>query len=245
MTDRPRIALVTGANRGIGLEVARVLARNGLVVHLGARRPEAGEHAAAALRAEGLDARFLPLDVTSPAQVAAAARRIDGDHGVLDVLVNNAAAGFTLTAPSEVSDEELRATLDTNVVGPVRVIRAMLPLLHRSPAGRIVNVSSDFGSLTLNSDPALPHGRTASLAYPVSKAALNQVTVQFAKELRGTSVTINSVDPGFSDTEMIHAVGMRSRRTAADAATFVAGIALAAGDGPHGAYLNEAGPVPW
>jgi NAD(P)-dependent dehydrogenase (short-subunit alcohol dehydrogenase family) len=127
----------------------------------------------------------------------------------------------------------------------VRLIQVLLPLLRGAPAGRIVNVSSDFGSLTLNSDPSLPHGQAISLAYPASKTALNQVTVQFAKELRGTPIKINSVDPGFTDTDMINDAGMHSRRTAAQGAQAIIEMALVGEDGPSGGYFNEDGPLPW
>jgi NAD(P)-dependent dehydrogenase (short-subunit alcohol dehydrogenase family) len=242
--DRP-IGIVTGANKGIGLEVARGLARRGAIVYLGARQADLGAAAAAGLREEGFDARFAQLDVTVPEQIEALRAQIERSHGRLDILVNNAAVGLDFTPPSELPEREFRQTFETNLIGPVRMIQAFLALLLRSPAGRIVNVSSDFGSLTLNSDPTLPHAQAISLAYPASKSALNQVTVQFAKELRGSTVKINAVDPGFTDTDMIRGAGMRSKRTPAQAATTIVEMAFVGSDGPSGAYLNEAGPVPW
>jgi NAD(P)-dependent dehydrogenase (short-subunit alcohol dehydrogenase family) len=239
------IAIVTGANKGIGFEVARGLGRHGAIVYVGARQAELGEAAVSALRGDGIDARFAQLDVTVDDQVSELRSRVAAEHGRLDVLVNNAAIGLDFTPPSALPEAEFRATFETNVFGPVRMIQAFLPLLRAAPRGRIVNVSSDFGSLTLNSDPALPHGQATSLAYPASKAALNQVTVQFAKELRGTSVTINAVDPGFTDTDMIKGVGMRSRRTTAQAAAKIVEMALLGAGGPSGTFVNDAGTVPW
>ena len=239
------VAVVTGGNKGIGFEVARGLGAHGAIVYLGARRRALGEAAAAELRDAGIDARFAQLDVKVSDEVDRLRDVIGAAHGRLDVLVNNAAIGLDFTPPSEVSDDDMRATFETNVLGPVRTIRTFLPLLRASAAGRIVNVSSDFGSLTLNSDPSLPHGRVTALAYTASKSALNQVTVQFAKELRGSSVKINAVDPGFTDTDMIKGVGMRSRRTAAEAAAKIVEMALVGADGPTGAFVNDAGPVPW
>jgi NAD(P)-dependent dehydrogenase (short-subunit alcohol dehydrogenase family) len=239
------VTVVTGANKGIGFEVARRLGRHGAIVYLGARRAELGEAAAGALLSEGIDARFAQLDVTVPAQVLALRDRIGDEHGRLDALVNNAAIGLDFTPPSEVPEHELLSTFETNVFGAVRAIQAFLPLLRAAAAGRIVNVSSEFGSLALNADPTLPHGQATALAYTASKAALNQVTVQFAKELRGSSVKINAVDPGFTDTDMITGVGMRSRRTAAQAAVKIVEMALVGADGPNGAFVNDAGPVPW
>ena len=184
MGDR-RVALVTGANKGIGLEVARGLASQGAIVFVGARQRPLGEAAAATLQAEGHDARFIELDVTRSDQVAAAVDRIQAECGRLDILVNNAAGGLDSVTPSQVSEKDFRQTFETNVIGPFRMIQAMLPLLQKSPSSRIVNVSSDYGSLALNTDPAMPHAQAIALPYPVSKAALNQVTVQFAKEFRG------------------------------------------------------------
>ena len=239
------IAIVTGANKGIGFEVARGLGRLGAVVYVGARQPDLGAAAVAALRQDGIEARSARLDVTDVDQICALRAVIEHEHGSLDVLVNNAGTGLDFTAPSEVSESDFRTTFETNVIGPVLMIQTFLPLLQQAPAGRIVNVSSDFGSLTLNSDPTLPHGKLTSLAYTASKSALNQVTVQFAKELRGSSVKINAVDPGFTDTDMINDVGLRSKRTAAEAARAIIEMATIGPDGPSGTYVNEDGPLPW
>lgn len=240
-----RIALVTGANKGIGLEVARGLAREGLIVLMGARQPPLGEAAAATLRTEGHDARFIELDVTRSDHVDAAAKRIDSEFGRLDVLVNNAAGGLDSVLPSQATEDHFCQTIETNVLGPFRVIKAMLPLLRKSNSARIVNVSSDYGSLGLNSDPAMPHSQVIALPYPVSKAALNQLTVQFAKEFRGSSIKINSANPGFTDTDMIGSLGMTAGRTPAEGASAVIKLALIGDDGPNGGFFDDRGPVPW
>jgi NAD(P)-dependent dehydrogenase (short-subunit alcohol dehydrogenase family) len=243
--DPQRIALVTGANKGIGLEVARGLAHRGVTVLLGARQVPLGEAATATLRSEGHDAHFVELDVTRPDTIAAAAQWIESEFGRLDILVNNAATGLDVIMPSEVDEANFRHILETNLIGPFVLIKATLPLLRRSSAPRIVNVSSDFGSLTLNADPKMPHSQAICLAYPASKAALNQLTVQFAKEFRGTAIKINSVNPGFTNTDMINSVGMQSPRTAAQGAKAIIEMALAGDDGPTGGFFDEDGPLPW
>lgn len=240
-----RVALVTGANKGIGLEVARGLALQGSVVFVGARQPALGEAAAATLRSEGYDVRFVEIDVTRTDLVKAAAGHIEAECGVLDILVNNAAGGLDNTMPSEVSEDDFRQTLDTNVLGPFRVIQAMLPLLRKSKSPRIVNVSSDYGSLTLNSDPTQPHSHALALPYPVSKSALNLMTVQFAKEFRGSNIKINCANPGFTDTDMINSLGMSAGRTAAQGAEAIIAMALIDDDGPSGGFFDARGTVPW
>ncbi|MDO8361567.1 MAG: SDR family oxidoreductase [Actinomycetota bacterium] len=239
-----RIALVTGANKGIGLEVARGLGAAGATVYLGARQPALGEAAAAQLRGEGHDVRFLELDVTSALHVSAAAALLHREHGRLDILVNNAAIGLDFTPPSQVSMASLRAIFETNTFAPMALIHELLPLLRASAAGRIINVSSDFASLTLNTTPKTPHRKAISLAYPASKAALNMLTVQYAKELRDSTIRINAVDPGFTDTDMTAGMGNATRPPAQGAVAIVR-LALAGDDSPHGTYVNEDGPLPW
>lgn len=239
-----RIALVTGGNKGIGFEVVRGLGAAGVTVYLGARQTALGDAATAQLRAEGHDVRFVHLDVTAANDIARAAVLMQRQHGRLDILVNNAAIGLDFTSPSLVTMESMRSIFETNTFAPVAMINALLPLLRNSPAGRIVNVSSDFGSLTLNTTPKMPHRKAISLAYPSSKAALNMITVQFAKELRESPIRINAVDPGFTDTDMTSGMG-NATRSAAQAAVAIVRLALAGDDCPHGTYSNEDGPVPW
>ncbi|MFA1544390.1 SDR family oxidoreductase [Actinomadura monticuli] len=239
------IALITGANKGIGLETARILGRDGITVLLGARSAEHGERAAAALGGEGIDARFVRLDVTDAGTVEAAAKLIDAEFGRLDILINNAGittTGATGHAPSRTAPDLVRAAFEVNVFGVVAVTNAMLPLLRRSPAGRIVNVSSELGSLTLHSDPSSAVHGVNLLPYNASKSALNAVTVAYAKELAGTSVTVNAATPGYCATDLNEHAG---HRTAAQGASVIAGVAVLGADGPTGAYLAEDGPLPW
>lgn len=242
MHDR-QVALVTGANKGIGLETARQLGRRGMRVLIGARDPAAGEAAAGRLRDEGIDARAVQLDVTDPASIAAAAQRIEAELGRLDVLVNNAGIAIGVTPPSEAALAELRQTFEVNAFGPVAVIRAMLPLLRRaSPPARIVNVSSGLGSLTLHSDPRWEYGSFTAIAYPASKAALNMITVQFAKELRESGIKVNVADPGYTATDLN---GHRGTQTVEEGARASVALATLGPEGPTGGYFDARGAVPW
>jgi NAD(P)-dependent dehydrogenase (short-subunit alcohol dehydrogenase family) len=234
-----RVALVTGANKGIGLEIARQLAREGILVLLGARDEQRGRAAAEKLRAEGLDVRPLSIDVADDRSVAAAADAVARDPGRLDVLVNNAGIAIDDGPPSRVSLDVLRRTYETNVFGVVRTTQAFLPLLRRAPAGRIVNLSSGLGSLTRNSDPSMP---VKFLAYNSSKTAVNAITIQFAWELRDTPIKVNAADPGYVATDLNRHQGVRSVEQGA--ATPVR-LALLPADGPTGGYFNDDGPVPW
>jgi len=237
-----RVAVVTGANKGIGLEIARQLAREGITVFIGARDEARGRAAAEKLRAEGYDARPLPLDVTDDASVAAAVSRLEKDPGRLDILVNNAGVAIDDGPPSRVSMDALRRTYETNVFGVVRVTQALLPLLRRSDAGRIVNLSSGLGSLALNSDPSWAFAPVKYLAYNTSKSAVNAITVQFAHELRETRIKVNAADPGYVATDMNRHQGVR---TVEQGASTPVRLATLPPDGPTGGYFNDEGPVPW
>lgn len=241
MADR-RVAVVTGANKGIGLEIARQLGREGIIVFLGSRDEARGLAAAEKLCAEGLDARPLSLDVTDDQSVAAAASFLEQSTGRVDILVNNAGIAIDDGPPSRVSADVLRRTYETNVFGVVRVTQALLPLLRRSDAGRIVNLSSGLGSITLNSDPNGPFASVNYLAYNSSKSALNAITVQFACELRETPIKVNAADPGYVATDMNRHQGVRSVEQGA--ATPVR-LATLPPDGPTGGYFNDDGPIPW
>jgi len=232
------IALVTGANKGIGYRIVEQLAARGMTVLLGGRDQKRREAAAVELGVEPV-----ALDVTDPASVAAAAAHVRTAFGRLDVLVNNAGiAGTGAVPPSDTTVEAVREVFDTNVYGAIRVTNAMLPLLLRSPAPRIVNVSSMVGSLAVQSDPA---GRLSvippTVAYPMSKTALNAVTVQYARELAGR-VLVNAADPGYCATDLNDHQGWRS---AAEGAAIAVRLATLDADGPTGGFFNDDGPLPW
>lgn len=240
MAKNMKIALITGANKGIGYEAARSLGARGCLVLVGARDRRRGEDAARALRAEGADARFLHLDVTDPATVEEAARQVEKEHGRLDILVNNAGVNVEWPArqPSEVTADDLTTTLGTNVVGVAAVTNALLPLLRRAEAGRIVNVSSEMGMPAWLDGSGMP----AITAYSVSKAALNMLTLLYANELRDTAIKVNACSPGFVATDINHGVGTR---TAAEGAVAEVDLALLDADGPSGRFVGVDGPLPW
>ena len=219
MQDKP-VALVTGANQGIGLQIAKDLAAHGFTVLVGSRNLERGEAAASEV---GPDARALQLDVTDQASIATAAERVRNEFGRLDVLVNNAAISNTGMRPdmsveeyvkstrsSNVSLDEVRAVWETNVFGVLAVTQAMLPLLREAPAARIVNVSSGVGSLTRNADPAFPRRSMFGPVYPASKTALNAMTLAMAIELESTGIKVNAACPGFTRTNLNNYAGTQT-----------------------------------
>lgn len=234
MTEN-RIALITGANKGIGYETARQLAAVGMTVLIGARDSERGHQAAAKLRTDGADARFVQLDVTDEESARQAAAWIDAEYGRLDVLVNNAGTATVSrerSAPSTISLADMRAVYEVNVFGVIAVTNAMLPLLRRAEAARIVNVSSEVGSITSMTDPASPLSQMpASAQYPSSKAALNMITAMYAKELRNTPILVNAANPGYCATDFN---GNSGFRTAAEGAEVSVQLATLPADGPSG-----------
>jgi NAD(P)-dependent dehydrogenase (short-subunit alcohol dehydrogenase family) len=238
------VALVTGANKGIGYEIAAGLGALGWSVGVGARDAERREAAVAKLRAAGVDAFGVALDVTDDASVAAAARQIEDEQGRLDVLVNNAGVtGGMPQLPTQVTPDQLRTVLETNVIGVVRVINAMLPMLRRSPSPRIVNMSSGVGSLARQTAPH-DEGATGPIsgAYSPSKTYLNAVIVQYAKELRDTNILINLACPGYVATDLN---GFRGVRTPEQGAAIAIKLATLPDDGPTGGYFEDAGVIPW
>ncbi|MFK0106275.1 SDR family oxidoreductase [Streptomyces sp. NPDC091217] len=237
-----KTVLVTGANKGIGYEIAAGLGALGWSVGVGARDTERREAAVAKLRADGADAFGVPLDVTDDASVTAAARLIEDRAGRLDVLVNNAGVtGSAPQMPTTVDVATVRTAVETNVIGVIRVTNAMLPLLRRSPSPRIVNVSSSVGSLTLQTTPGAETGPIA-VAYSPSKTFLNAVTVQYAKELQDTNILINAACPGYCATDLN---GFRGHRTPEQGATVAIRLATLPDDGPTGGFFDEDGVVPW
>jgi NAD(P)-dependent dehydrogenase (short-subunit alcohol dehydrogenase family) len=241
MTDQT-IALITGANKGIGFATAAGLGALGWSVGVGARDQQRREDAVATLRAAGVDAFGVPLDVTDDASVTAAARLIDQRAGRLDVLVNNAGvAGASPDQPTAVTPDGLRRVLEVNVIGVLRVTNAMLPLLRRSAHPRIVNQSSHLGSLTLQTAPDTELG-VISGAYSPSKSFLNALTIQYAKELAGTGILINLACPGYVATELNHFSGTR---TPEQGAAVAIRLATLPDDGPTGQQFDADGVVPW
>jgi NAD(P)-dependent dehydrogenase (short-subunit alcohol dehydrogenase family) len=252
MHDKP-VALVTGANQGIGLQIAKELAARGLTVLVGSRSLERGE---AAAREVGLDSVALQLDVTDQASITSAAERVRNEFGRLDVLIQNAAISNTkkqpgqsveeyakTTRPSNVALDEMRAVWDTNVFGVLAVYQAMLPLLRKTPGSRIVNVSSGVGSLTTNSDLAFPYRAIFGPVYPASKTALNALTVAMAIELEPKGIKVNAVSPGFTRTNLN---GYAGTETVEEGAREVVRVAMLGPDSPTGTFTRWKGEtIPW
>ncbi len=247
------VALVTGANQGIGLQIAKDLVKNGFTVLVGSRNFERGEKAA---KEVGPDAHAIQLDVTDGASIDAAAVRVRNEFGRLDVLINNAAISNTtkkpgqsiveyskLVRPSNVSLAEVRAVWETNVFGPLAVYQAMLPLLLEAPAARIVNVSSGVGSLTRNSDPAYVQRQNFGPVYPASKTALNAMTLAMAIELEATNIKVNAVSPGFTKTNLNAYAGTD---TVEEGAAEAVRVAMLGPEGPNGTFTHATlGTLPW
>lgn len=235
-----RIALVTGANKGIGYAIAQQLAQAGVRVILGARDAQRGQAAVASLRAQGLDVSAVALDVTDEASISAAAAAIQTEHSRLDILVNNAGIFDPADAPpSKASLAAVRRTMETNFFGVLAVTQAMLPLLRAAPAGRIVNLSSSLGSLTLNGDPSSTYYAAQYIGYNASKAALNMLTVQLHEELKGTGMVVNSVSPGFVKTDLTGYGTM----TPEEGARLPVQFALAGTE--SGLFFEPGGRTPW
>jgi NAD(P)-dependent dehydrogenase (short-subunit alcohol dehydrogenase family) len=251
-TVHKRIALVTGANQGVGLQVTKELVRNGVMVLVGSRNFERGEAAAKEI---GPGAIALQLDVTDRVSIANAAERIRKEFGRLDLLVNNAAISNTrkgslslqeyrkITRPSVASLDEIRAVWETNVFGALAVYQATLPLLRESSNARIVNVSSGVGSLTSNADPSHPFHASFSPVYPASKSALNAITLAMMIELESTGIKVNLVSPGFTKTNLN---GYEGTESVEDGSREVARVALLGPNGPTGTFTRwENVTIPW
>jgi len=239
------IALITGANKGIGFETARQLGQQGMTVLVGARDARKGEEAAEKLRQEKIDAHALTIDVSQADSIKAAAQQVERDYGRLDVLINN--AGLMLDEKekkvSEQSLETWRETFETNVFGLIATTQAFLPLLRKSEAGRIVNLSSILGSITLHAKPGSPiYESKAYASYNVSKSAVNAYTVQIAYELKDTNIKVNAAHPGWVKTEM---GGEGATMEIEDGAKTSVALATIGADGPNGAYLHMGEALPW
>ena len=251
-SDLKRIALVTGANQGVGFQVAKELAEDGVTVLVGSRNFRRGEEAAAKI---GAGAVPVQLDVTDRTSIAEAAERIRSEFGRLDLLVNNAAISNTrmdglsladyvnISLPSNVSLDEVRAIWDTNVFGVLAVTQAMLPLLRLSSDARIVNVSSNVGSLGLNADPNFPYRRIFTPGYAASKAGLNAMTLAMMIELEGTGIKVNLVSPGFTSTNLN---GFEGTESLEDGSREVVRVAKLGANGPTNTFtMGDGQTIPW
>jgi NAD(P)-dependent dehydrogenase (short-subunit alcohol dehydrogenase family) len=243
--NEKKLALITGANKGLGFEMARQLGQAGVTVVLAARDPQKGEAAAEKLRNEGLDAQFLRLDVNNVEDRAAAARFLEEKFGRLDILINNAGIsvkGEGSGKASTTSDDVMRRTFETNVFAPVALTQVLLPLLRKSTAGRIVNMASILGSQTLHADPKSPIYDFKQLAYDASKTALNSFTIHLAHELKDTKIKVNSAHPGWVKTDM--GTEVAPMEIPEGGKTGVA-LALLGDDGPTGGFFHLGRPLPW
>lgn len=241
-----KIALITGANKGIGLETARQLGRQGITVLIGSRNKDNGEQAAATLRAEGIDARAIQLNVTDDADISAVREHIEKEYGRLDILINNAGIiqgeEFFGNSSNSIAQTDLRATFDTNLFAVVNLTQQLLPLVEKSEAGRIVNLSSILGSLTLHASPESPIAQTKSMAYNASKAALNAYTIHLADALKDTKIKVNSAHPGWVKTDM---GGEIAPMEIVDGAKTSVALATLGEDGPTGRYIHLGEELPW
>ena len=238
-----RQALVTGANKGIGLAIAKGLAEAGFFVWIGARDRSRGEQAVAQLRDAGLDASLLELDVADEDSVYRAAAMLSEQVAALDVLINNAGIAIDMSkAPSEVRMQDMKAIFEVNLFGPVRVTQAFLPLMKKADQGRIVMMSSGVGSLALITDPTSIYSTVNLLDYTSSKVALNAVTVSFAKELEPLGIKVNAVEPGHVRTDLNGNSGVL---TPEEGAATALKMALLGSDGPTGGFFGSHGRQPW
>ncbi|MDR6840580.1 SDR family oxidoreductase [Pseudoxanthomonas sacheonensis] len=244
MSNASKTALVTGATRGIGFETVRQLAQTGVHTLLAGRDRTKAVEAALKLQAEGLPVEAIVLDVTDTASIAAAADEVAKKYGHLDILVNNAGI-LRDEQGKKISEQTLQAwreTFDTNLFGLIAVTQSFLPLLHKSPAGRIVNVSSLLGSMTLHSDPTSPIYDFKIPAYNVSKSAVNAWTVQLAYELRDSKIKVNTIHPGYVKTDMNAGEG---EIDVPDGAKTSVALALIDDAGPNGSYRYLDNVLPW
>lgn len=239
-----KIALITGANKGIGLETARQLGQQDITVLVGARNQAKADQAAEELRQEGLDAHGIVIDVNNAGSIQKAATQIERDYGRLDILVNN--AGVLLDdqtkKPSEQSLDVWRKTFETNLFGLIATTQALLPLLRKSAGGRIVNLSSILGSIHFHATPGSPVYDSKLAAYNVSKSAVNAFTVQLAYELKGTTIKVNAAHPGWVKTDM---GGEGATMDIPDGAKTSVALATIGVDGPNGAYMHMGETLPW
>jgi NAD(P)-dependent dehydrogenase (short-subunit alcohol dehydrogenase family) len=240
-----KVALITGANKGIGLETARQLGKLGITVLVGVRDLAKGEAAVKELKSDEIDARAVKLDVDNPADFSVVAKMIEKEFGVLDILINNAGIfldGRKGNETSKTSQEILHKTFETNFFAVIGLTQAMLPLLRKSLGGRIVNLSSILGSLTLHATPGSPIYDAKTLAYDASKSALNSFTIHLAHELKDTKIKVNSAHPGWVKTEM---GGPDAQIDIPTGAQTTVELATLQDSGPNGGFFHLGKPLPW
>ncbi len=247
MSTNKKVALITGANKGIGLETARQLGQQGITVLIGARDESRGKEAAAQLAAEGIDAHYIKVDLEQPADFQAVHDEIAKAYGKLDILVNNAgiqaeAAGWGQNTVTTTSYADLLKTFDVNVFNLIGLTQKLLPLVEKADAGRIVNLSSILASLHLHATPGSPIYDSKAFAYDMSKTALNQFTVHLAHALKDTNIKVNSAHPGWVKTDMgTDAAPMEIP----DGAKTSVRLATLPADGPTGGYFHLNDTLPW
>jgi NAD(P)-dependent dehydrogenase (short-subunit alcohol dehydrogenase family) len=238
-----KVALITGANKGIGLETARQLGKLGYVVYVGSRDASRGEQAVTSLRAEGIDAHLAIVDMADVDTFAPVAEQIEREQGHLDALVNNAGVILDFGESAvDVDINKVRETFEINVFSQMELTQKLIPLLKKSPAGRVVNLSSILGSLTLNSDPKSPIGEWRALGYNASKAALNAYSAILAFHLRDTAIKVNSAHPGWVKTDL---GGPDALMEVEDGAKTSVWLATLPEDGPTGGYFHMQDRLPW
>ncbi len=240
----PQIALITGGNKGIGLETARQLGKLGVSVLIGARDEAKGKAAADTLKSEGIDAKVIAIDVSKRDSIASAVARIEKDHARLDILVNNAGVlNYAADgAASSAGDAVLRETFETNFFALINVTQALLPLLKKSPAGRIVNLSSILGSIGEHADPNSPIYPMKLTAYDCSKAAVNMFTNHLAHELKATKIKVNAAHPGWVKTDM---GGPEAPMDVVDGAKTSVALATLDDNGPSGGFFHMGVHLRW
>lgn len=244
MSLNNKVALITGANKGIGYETALKLGQQGITVYIGARDEHRGETAVGRLKAAGIDARFIQIDLGDYATIDRAAETLEREHGRLDILVNNAGIMSTEDGSPLTTDMSVvKKTFDTNFFGALYVTQKMLPLLQKATSARIVNVSSGLGSLALNQDPSWEFADAKLIGYNASKAALNMLTVQLAWALKETAIKVNSANPNFTNTELLP--DTTGGRPVEDAARVIVRLALLPEDGPTGGFFEDDVSLPW
>jgi NAD(P)-dependent dehydrogenase (short-subunit alcohol dehydrogenase family) len=245
MSDAMKVALITGANKGIGLETARQLGKLGVTILVGSRDLGRGEEAAEVLRGVGVDARAIKLDVGNEADRTAAAKYIEKEFGRLDILINNAGVMLEDMGGNKTSttlQKTLHETFETNFFAPIALTQALLPLLRKSAAGRIVNLSSILGSNTLHATKGSPIEAVKTFAYDASKVALNSFTIHLAHELKGTKIKVNSAHPGWVKTDL---GGEGAPMEIVDGAKTSVELATLGDDGPTGGYFHMGKALPW